>query len=167
MKKKLKYIISIGLSGFIVKLFDYIQWDKVFKGENWQWLLETRFNLLHIAGFVIAFIIIMRLLSLVTYKDKKLNKIQDKLKQLNHLDFPNDNVTAQWEVVFDPEYDNDPHPINIKLFCTKHEKDMGMKMLIKNGRCPVCDNEEWYDMEKIEAYIESYLHNEWNKINTI
>lgn len=167
MKKKLNYIISIGLSGFIVRLFDYIQWDKVFKGENWQWLFETRFNLLHIIGFVIVFTIIMGLLSLVPFKDKKLNKTLDKLRQINHMDLSNGNVTAQWEVYYDPEYDNDPHPINIKLFCNKHEKDLGMKILMKKGRCPVCDDGEWYDMEKIEAYIESYLNSEWNKINTI
>lgn len=163
MKKTIKYIISIGASGFLVKVFDYIPWNKVFKGENWQWLLIDRFNWLHAILFIIAFAIIFVLLSLVDLKKYRINKKQEKLRRIDHIDLFNGEVSAQWEVCFDSDFDNDPHPINIKLFCNKHN-NMGMPILIKNGVCPACQEEYEYDVKAIEAYIESFLLSEWTKI---
>ena len=76
----------------------------------------------------------------------------------------NGMVSAQWKVCFGETYDKDPHPMNIKLYCNKH-KELGMPILIKRCICPACHEEHEYNMKAIEAYIESYLLNEWNKIN--
>ena len=163
MKDSIKYIISIGASGFLVKLFEYIPWGRIFKGENWQWLMTTRFNWLHVILFVTAFAIVFALLSRVNFKEHRLKRKQDKLKQINQIALFNGEVTAQWEVYFGSIYDHDPHPMNIKLYCNRH-KDMGMPILIKRGVCPACQEDHEYDMKAIETFIESYLHNEWGKI---
>ena len=81
---------------------------------------------------------------------------------MNSFTYDDLGIKVTWGIYMGTVYDNDPHPNNIRLFCTKHN----IPLLMKHGRCTdlSCPNSLISLNESmIKNEIESMLLNEHEK----
>lgn len=157
MNKITKWSVTIGLSGFLTKLLDFVPWTKVFSKSNWTWIIESRFSVLQILIFVIIFIIILFIISSINYKKSKEDPIEKELKKYCFFEDNERGVKVTWNVSMGNQYNLNPHPYNINAFCTKHG-EVPIKM--RNGHCTYngCPNSELIlDNNILKNEIESRL----------
>ena len=94
--------------------------------------------------------------------DKQKTKIEKQLQKINTIDDANAVIKVTWNMYMGSMYDDDPHPYNIHIFCTKHE----MPLLMQNGCCTDCNcpnAHAQYNEHVIKNNIESILLNEQEK----
>ena len=96
-------------------------------------------------------------------KKSRENAIEKKLKANNNFENPELGLKVTWDMYMGTIYDRDPHPCNIKIYCTKHP----IPLLMKSGCCmdSDCQNANaHFDEKRIKQFIQSYLLNERDKL---
>ena len=132
MKKSIKWIVSVGLSGALVpvlqKGFNLIPWGKFVEVDNWRWLVEPKVSILSIIIFVSVLILVVR-----GTKRFYRGGQENYLKKLNsHIDAEH-GIKITWDVGIGTIYNIDPFAYNIKMFCIKHG-EVPLRMI--HGCCP-------------------------------
>lgn len=164
-KKALKWVGGIILSVILERLFSLIPIKDLFTSEKWNWLVQTRFNIIDLVLFVVLLIVVFICITAFesNKSDRKKTRIKKQLQKMNSFTDDNAGIKVTWDISIGTVYDNDPHPKNIRLFCTKHE----IPLLMQHGRCTdlSCPNSlTQYDEHVIKNSIESMLLNEQEKL---
>lgn len=164
MKESIKWIVTVGLSGILVPvvqyLFNLIPWAKFVGLKNWTWLVAPRFSILWLVIFATIFMLFVRLTKKMFSKTK-----EEQLKQFNSWNIDEDGLKITWNVGA-KDYSGNPFAYNIQIFCTKHG-EIPVRML--NGRCPHidCPNHQKptfeylvkNDIESMLLYVQDKLKN--------
>lgn len=165
IKKALVWLGGIVLSVILERVFNLIPIEKLFNSEKWSWLIQSRFNIIDLVVFIIILAVVFICITKygLNKSDKQKTKIEKQLQKINTIDDANAGIKVTWNMYMGSMYDDDPHPYNIRLFCTKHN----FPLLMQHGCCtdPNCPNAHaQYDKRAIENTIESLLLNEQNKL---
>ncbi|MCX4302052.1 MAG: hypothetical protein OSJ35_07465 [Alistipes sp.] len=155
-----KWFIGVVLAYLVTTLLDLIPFGKIFEQTKWEWVIENRFNIIEMIIFTISLIIIIGVFRL---KKSRENAIEKKLKANNNFENPELGLKVTWDMYMGTIYDRDPHPCNIKIYCTKHP----IPLLMKSGCCmdSDCQNANaHFDEKRIKQLIQSYLLNEQDKL---
>ncbi|MBQ0128239.1 MAG: hypothetical protein KBT57_00225 [bacterium] len=165
IKKALVWLGGIVLSVILERVFNLIPIEKLFNSEKWSWLIQSRFNIIDLIVFVIILVVVFICIAKFSSKknDQQKLKIEKRLKKLNSIEDNKAGIKVTWDMYMGSMHDNDPHPYNIRLFCTKHN----FPLLMQHGCCtdPNCPNAHAQcDERAIENTIESLLLNEQNKL---
>lgn len=165
IKKVLVWLGGIVLSVILERLFNLIPIEKLFNLEKWNWLIQNRFNIIDLVVFIIilagVFICITKFGS--NKSDKRKTKIEKQLQKIKTIEDANAGIKVTWDMYMGSMYDDDPHPYNIHLFCTKHDVPLLMQHgCCSDGNCP--NARIRYDESKIKNSIESLLLNERDKL---
>ena len=164
-KKVLKWIGAILLSAILERIFSLIPVEDLFTSEKWKWLVQDRFNIIDLILFVVLLIIVFICITAFesNKSDRKKTRIKKQLQKMNSFTDDNAGIKVSWDIYMGTISDNDPHPTNIRLFCTKHT----IPLLMQHGRCTdlSCPNSlTQYDEHAIKNSIESMLLNEQEKL---
>ncbi|MCQ2305182.1 MAG: hypothetical protein MJZ97_09365 [Bacteroidales bacterium] len=164
IKKVLIWLGGIVLSVVLERIFNLIPIEKLFNSERWSWLILNRFNIIDLIVFVIILVIVFIFIAKFGSKksDKHKTKMEKYLEKINSIEVDKEGIKVTWDMYMGSMYDNDPHPYNIRLFCTKHD----MPLLMQHGRCTDynCPNAHAQcDEHAIKNIIESLLLNERDK----
>lgn len=165
IKKALVWLGGIILSVVLERIFNLIPIEKLFNSERWSWLRQNRFNIIDLIVFVIILVVVFICIAKFSSKknDQQKLKIEKRLKKLNSIEDNKAGIKVTWDMYMGSMYDNDPHPYNIRLFCTKHK----IPLLMQYGRCTDynCPNAHaQYDESAIKNTIESLLLNERDNV---
>ena len=165
IKKALVWLGGIVLSVILERIFNLIPIEELFNSEKWSWLIQDRFNMIDLLLFIMILAIVFVCIAIIGSKksDKRKTKIEKHLKKINSIMDDEAGIKVTWDMYMGSMYDHDPHPYNIRIFCTKHE----MPLLMQNGCCTDynCPNAHaQYDKQAIKNTIESLLLNERDKI---
>lgn len=166
-----KYIeaIAVALSGIGVYFFDKIwgsniDWSKVREFKIGV-LLSKNISVLTIIVFVVLLIIIWIILRLIFKDDNHYNRKQRKLQKINNSFEGETDLLSRWRVSF--SFTGDPFISHLEFFCTKHSET---PLRFINNRCPNIDcpnHKQNHDITYAKNHIESYLINEWDKLNKV
>ncbi len=164
IKKILVWLGGIILSVVLERIFNLIPIEKLFNSEKWSWLIQNRFNIIDLIVFVIILVVVFIYIAKFgsNKSDKQKLKIKKHLEKINSIEDDKAGIKVTWNMYMGSMYDNDPHPYNIRLFCTKHNPPL----LMQNGNCTdfTCSNAHANcDEQAIENWIESLLLNEQDK----
>lgn len=164
IKKALVWLGGIILSVVLERIFNLIPIEKLFNSEKWSWLIQNRFNIIDFIVFVIILLVVFVCIAKFgsNKSDKQKLKIKKHLEKINSIEDDKEGIKVTWDIFMGSMYDNDPHPYNIRLFCTKHD----MPLLMQHGYCTDynCPNSHaQYDERAIKNTIESLLLNERDK----
>ncbi len=164
IKKALVWLGGIILSVVLERVFNLIPIEKLFNSEKWSWLIQNRFNIIDLIVFVIILVVVFICIAKFGSKksDKQKLKIEKQLEKINSIEDDKAGIKVTWDMYMGSMYDNDPHPYNIRLFCTKHE----IPLLMQHGCCTdlSCPNAHTqYNEHVIKNSIESILLNEQEK----
>lgn len=163
MRKSIKWIFTVGLSGALVpvfqKIFSLIPWGKFVDLNNWGWLIAPKFSILSIVIFVVLFICIVYFTRNLFKKNK-----EKQLKKINSWIDDESGIKITWDVGIGSFYNNNPFAYNIQIFCTKHG-EIPIRMI--HGRCTnsSCMNHNmYYNEHLLKNQIESMLLHEKSKL---
>lgn len=164
-KKTLKWIGGIVLTVLLEQLFSLIPFEKWLTSEKWDWIIQDRFNLIDLVIFIVLLTLVFVIFTAIEAKkgDRRKAKIEKHLEKINSIENENAGIKVTWDMYMGSMYDNDPHPYNIRLFCTKHE----IPLLMQHGCCTdlSCPNAHvQYNEHVIKNKIESMLLNEQGKL---
>ena len=167
LKNVLKWIVGIVLSVLLERLFNLIPIEKLFASEKWDWVVQDRFNIIDLVVFVVVLIIVFVIFTAIESKngDRQRTKIKKHLEKKKTLIIEDKEIKITWDVAMPSIYNQNPHPYNINIFCTKHNPPL----LMKHGRCldPKCPNSQIIlDESIINNYIESMLLDEQEKLKS-
>lgn len=158
-----KWLIGVVLAYIVTSLLDLIPFGKMFEQTKWEWIVEDRFNIIEMIIFTLSLIFIILVLRRIKPAKSKEDAIEEKLKAHKDFEDPDLGLKVTWDMYMGSFYDNDPHPYNIKTYCTKHP----MPLLMEYGRCMDnrCPNANAnFNERQIEQFIQSYLLNERDKL---
>lgn len=162
-------ILAVGLSGFLVEplksLIALIPFDSYFDTSKWEWLVGNTYSLLDVIFFLVIFLVLAIIATLVVSRLKSPKQhemteeelIDQQLKMVNQLVDEENQIKVTWDVYKGTIYDHDPHPMNINCFCLRHEK---YPLKFNNGHCPDfdCPNYMVYvTTSQLKNQIESLL----------
>jgi len=88
---------------------------------------------------------------------------QKKLRKINSSDDQKNGISYKWKVGF--EWTGKPFISDLEIYCIKHGKN---PLRFDENRCPIpgCINHnQALNMKFINNHWESYLVNQWEKIN--
>ena len=172
MKKKIG-LFSVGLSGFLVYIFDKIWGDKI----NWEkfsqikigeWLsYEIKIKVLFLLLIVSIAIILYLILKNYFVKDSYYNRKQRKLRKFNQQSDIDNGLLFKWNVYFDDS--GEPFISDLSIFCTKHN-DPPLKLLHNDWGSLFCSYKDCKTIIEsnriplIKNTIESHLIDQWSKI---
>lgn len=141
-------ILAVGLSGFLVEPFKsliaLIPFDSYFDTSKWEWLVGNTYSLLDVIFFLVIFLVLAIIATLVVSRLKSPKRqemtaeelIDQQLKMVNQFVDEENQIKVTWDVYKGTIYDHDPHPMNINCFCLRHEK---YPLKFNNGHCPDFD----------------------------
>ena len=157
MKKVAKFvgwIIGIGISGFLLQPITYF-YDTIPWSQGWEWLNRPNISYIAVITGILLSIILFYFYLFILPKPKKESKLEKELKKINSWDIPEEKIRITWDVGID--YNQDPFPYNIKIFCTNHGQ---LPLLMDYGYCMVegCQNANKGIFEHaVNQQITSYL----------
>lgn len=156
MKETIKWIVGIIATVLLERLLNLIPFENFFTAEKWTWIIQERFSILNALLFILSFSIIFGIIKISNLRKKRKSKLEKHLLQFNSIVDDKNGVKVTWDMYMGSMYDNDPHPYNIKIFCTKHD----VPMLMPHGYCndACCPNAiGGYQEHLIKNQIESLL----------
>lgn len=167
MKAKQIFIRVVGIIVTVAleRIFSIIPFEKLFASEKWIWLLQNRFSLMDFIIFIVVLVIVFKCILWLESKKSERQKIriEEQLKKINSFTDARIGIKVTWDMYMGELYDNDPHPRNIKIFCTKHNPPLLMESgYCTDTRCPNAN--KGFDQKKIENYIESLLLDKRDKL---
>ena len=153
------------LTVLLERLFSLIPIEKLITSEKLNWIIQNRFNLIDLVIFVVLLAVVFIVITAFESKngDRQKARIKKQLEKNSFFIDKRSGIKVTWDIYMGYMYDNDPHPTNIKIFCTKHTPPL----LMEYGHCQDyrCSNfHKTIDEEKVKNYIESLLLNERDKI---
>ena len=162
MNKGVKWLFGIIFTVVLERLLNLIPLEKLFVADKWSWIIKDRLSILDVALFFISFVLVFSLIKNLKLGKNRKSKLERHLEQFNCLIDNENGVKVTWNVSMGNVYNIDPHPYNIKIFCTKHD----MPMLMSYGCCNdfTCPNaDKHYSEAAIKKQIESILLAERDK----
>lgn len=154
--------ITVG-SVLLERIINLIPIESIFVSEKWNWMIRVQYNMLDFLIFILSFIIILFVYKFLIRNLNKEPRIERELKKFNSIIDEENGIKVTWDMYMGAYIDNDPHPCNIRLFCTKHD----IPQLLKHGMCTDvhCPNSNIrYDETDIKRYIESILLNKRDQL---
>lgn len=161
VKESLKWLLSTAVAIILERLLNLLPIETLFATEKWDWLVRAEFSFLSVVLFLLLFALVFIIIQKLTKGEKRTSKLEKHLERVNQLIDVENGFKVTWDMYIST-YDNDPHPCNIKVFCTKHE----FPLLMDNGRCCdfSCPNaDRQLDMDKLKLNIRSLLLAERDK----
>lgn len=162
MKKAITYIGGLFVAELIRRIFDIIPFEKLLQKSNFDWVIQNRFSIVDVVLFIVSLAIVFSIIKIFKIGEKRKSRLERHLEQFNCLIDNENGVKVTWNVSMGNVHNIDPHPYNIKIFCTKHD----MPMLMSYGCCNdfTCPNaSKHFDYNAIETQIESLLLAERDK----
>ena len=150
------------MAELIRRIFDIIPFEKLFHNSHWDWIIQNRFSIVDVALFAVSLAIVFSIIKIFKIGEKRKSRLERHLEQFNYIIDNENGVKVTWKVSMGNIYNIDPHPYNIKIFCTKHDRPM----LMPHGHCNdfSCPNaSKHFDHNAIETQIESLLLDERDK----
>lgn len=156
MKNLFKWVGGVVGAIIIERLLNLVPIEKLFIVEKWNWIIQDRLSILDVILFGASFIIVFGTIKLFKIGETKKSRLEKHLEQFNTITDTEHDVKVTWNMYMGRLYDHDPHPYNIRIFCTKHNPPL----LMPNGVCPnsSCSNARRHiDERAVENQIESLL----------
>lgn len=156
MEKLIKWMGGIIGAVILERLLNLIPIEKLFTAEKWNLIIQDRISILDVMLFVVSSIIVFGTIKFFKIGKRKESRLERHLKKINKMAYENIDVKVTWDMYMGSSYDHDPHPYNIKIFCTKHNPPL----LMPNGVCPnrSCPNARRHiDKDAVKNQIESIL----------
>lgn len=162
MNKAIKWILGIILTVILERLLNLIPIEKLFVAEKWSWIIKDRLSILDVALFFISFVLVFSFIKHLKLGKNRKSKLERHLEKLSPIIDEELGVKISWNLSMSSMYNIDPHPYNIRVFCTKHN----FPLLMINGHCQDsrCPNAcKHFSENAIENQIESLLLAERDK----
>lgn len=162
MNKAVKWLLGIIFTVVLERLLNLIPLEKLFVAEKWSWIIKDRLSILDVALFFISFVLVFSLIKHLKLGKNRKSKLERHLEQFNCLIDNENGVKVTWNVSMGNIYNIDPHPYNIKIFCTKHNPPLLMSHWhCQDSRCPNAD--KYFSEDAVKNQIESLLLAERDK----
>lgn len=156
MDKAVKWLLGIIFTVVLERLLNLIPLEKLFVAEKWSWIIKDRLSILDVALFFISFVLVFSLIKHLRLGKNRKSKLEKHLERLSPTIEEDLGIKVSWDLSMGSVYNIDPHPYNIRVFCTKHD----FPLLMTHGHCPdnACPNARIsYNEYEIENVIESKL----------
>ena len=156
MKKAIAYIGGLVVAELIRRIFDIIPFENLFHNSHWDWIIQNRFSIVDVALFAVSLAIVFSVIKIFKIGEKRKSRLERHLEKLSPTIEEDLGIKVSWDLSMGSVYNIDPHPYNIRVFCTKHD----FPLLMTHGHCPdnECPNARIsYNEYEIKNVIESKL----------
>lgn len=156
MDKGVKWLLGIIFTVVLERLLNLIPLEKLFVADKWSWIIQNRFSIVDVALFAVSLAIVFSVIKIFKIGEKRKSRLERHLEKLSPTIEEDLGIKVSWDLSMGSDYNIDPHPYNIRVFCTKHD----FPLLMTHGHCPdnECPNARIsYNEHQIKNVIESKL----------